>query len=147
MTTQRRVARGSSARPEPTTRRRAPKDHDHVRGRAHRRPPRHQVEEPASSGSGHRLLRGATKAFARVVLGLVILAVFVFGVFPTGSYIEQRNELGDAERELAVLREENAELEARIARLGSDAEIELEAREFGLVLPEEENYLIIAPGD
>ena len=82
-----------------------------------------------------------------MVLGLIILAVFVFGVFPTGSYIEQRNELRSAEEELAELRSENADLEARIARLGSDAEIELEAREFGLVRPEEENYLIIAPGN
>ena len=91
------------------------------------------------------MLRVATKVVGRMVLGLVIVAVFVFGVFPTGSYVEQRNELRSAEEELADLRSENAELEARIARLGSDAEIELEAREFGLVRPEEENYLIIAP--
>ncbi len=93
------------------------------------------------------MLRVATKVVGRMVLGLVIVAVFVFGVFPTGSYVEQRNELRSAEEELADLRSENAELEARIARLGSDAEIELEAREFGLVRPEEENYLIIAPGN
>ncbi len=96
---------------------------------------------------GSRVLRTATKVLARVVLALVILAVFVFGVFPTGSYVQQRNELRDAERDLTELREENALLEARIARLGSDVEIELEAREFGLVRPEEENYLIIAPGN
>ncbi len=82
-----------------------------------------------------------------MILGVVILAVFVFGVFPTGSYVEQRNELRDAEDELAELREENTVLEARIERLGSESEIELEAREFGLVRPEEENYLIIAPGN
>ncbi len=82
-----------------------------------------------------------------MVIGLLILAVFIFGVFPTGSYLEQRNELRDAEQELADLRDENAELEARIVRLGSDTAIELEAREFGLVRPEEENYLIIAPGN
>ena len=93
------------------------------------------------------MLRVATKVVGRMVLGLVIVAVFVFGVFPTGSYVEQRNELRSAEEELADLRSENAVLEARIARLGSDAEIELEAREFGLVRPEEENYLIIAPGN
>ncbi len=82
-----------------------------------------------------------------MVLGLLILAVFIFGVFPTGSYVEQRNELRDAEAELTELQQENAVLEARIERLGSDSEIELEAREFGLVRPEEENYLIIAPGN
>lgn len=146
MTVQRRVARGATARPTPGPRRRAPQDHDRVRGRARPGRPARKVERE-SVGGGSRLLRGATKGLARVVLGLVLLAVFVFGVFPTGSYIEQRNELRDAEQELTDLREANAALEARIARLGSDAEIELKAREFGLVLPEEENYLIIAPSN
>ncbi len=146
MTTQRRVARGTTPRPAPGPRRRTPQDHDKVRGRARPGRQRRQREvEPTSNG--HRIIRGATKVVGRVVLGLVILAVFVFGVFPTGSYIEQRDELRNAEQELADLRAQNAELEARIARLGSDAEIELEAREFGLVRPEEENYLIIAPGN
>lgn len=94
----------------------------------------------------HRLLRGTTRIVGRVVLAFMVLALFVFFVFPTGSLIEQRNDLRDAEAELAELQAENAELEARIERLGSAAEIEREARGFGLVLPEEENYLIIAPG-
>ena len=146
MTTQRRVARGSTTRPGPGTLRRTPQDHDQVKSRARRGHSGWEVDVDASS-NGHRMLRVATKVVGRMVLGLVIVAVFVFGVFPTGSYVEQRNELRSAEEELADLRSENAELEARIARLGSDAEIELEAREFGLVRPEEENYLIIAPGN
>ena len=84
---------------------------------------------------------------AKLIIAVSILAIFVFGVFPTGSFLEQRGELRDSEEELAELREENSQLEERIERLGSDAEIEREAREFGLVRPEEENYLIIAPGD
>lgn len=83
----------------------------------------------------------------QLVVILAIVAVFVFFVFPTGSYVEQRNDLQEAEAQLADLQEENAVLEARIERLGSEAEIEREAREFGLVRPEEENYLIIAPGN
>lgn len=92
-------------------------------------------------------MRGATKTLGQLVVVLAILAVFVFFVFPTGSYVEQRNDLQEAEAQLAELQEENAVLEARIERLGSEVEIEREAREFGLVRPEEENYLIIAPGN
>jgi len=89
-----------------------------------------------------------TKAAARAVIGIVILAVFVFGVFPTGSYVDQRNELRDAERELADLQEANAELVARVRRLESDEEIERVAREeFDMQLPDEESYLILPPGE
>lgn len=82
------------------------------------------------------------------MLGLVILAVFVFGVFPTGSYVDQRQQLDDAEDELTELQAVNEELEAQIIRLESDSEIEREAREeFNLVLPNEESYLVLPPGE
>lgn len=152
MTEPRRVSRGSVARPQqgrerPVQRRRSPQSHDRVKGRA--RPGRqHRRNEVAEDPNrGNRFLRGATKALAKLVLALVIFSVFVFGVFPTGSYFQQRSELRDAEEDLAEIQQENSLLEARIARLGSDSEIEVEAREFGLVRPEEENYLIIAPGE
>ncbi len=78
---------------------------------------------------------------------MVILAVFVFGVFPTGSYVEQRNELNRAITELEQLEADNVELQNRVARLESDEEIERVARqEFDMVLPEEESYLILPPG-
>ncbi len=82
-----------------------------------------------------------------MILGVVILAVFVFGVFPTGSYVEQRNELNRAVDELEQLEAENSDLQDRVARLESDAEIERVARqEFDMVKPEEESYLILPPG-
>lgn len=82
------------------------------------------------------------------MLGIVILAIFVFGVFPTGSYVEQRNELNDAESELSELQADNADLEARIARLESDEEIERVAREeHGMVFPSDESYLVLPPGE
>lgn len=84
---------------------------------------------------------------ARAILGVVILAVFVFGVFPTGSYVEQRNELNRAIDELEQLEADNHELRDRVERLESDEEIERVAREdFGLVRPQEESYLILPPG-
>ena len=93
------------------------------------------------------MLRMLATFTGRALLGLVILAVFVFGVFPTGSYVDQRQQLEDSERELAELVEDNAELQSLIVRLESDAEIEREAREeFNLVLPNEESYLVLPPG-
>ena len=155
---QRRTARGAT-RPAPGPKRRAPKPHGRVSGRARpgdRRkrpepnrvrvnpnPPRRRADAPG----GGSLLRSIAKVTARALVGLVILAVFVFGVFPTGSYVEQRSELHDAERELAELQAENADLESRVDRLESDAEIERVAREdFGMGEPGEESYLILPPG-
>lgn len=93
------------------------------------------------------LLRTLTKVAARAVLGVVILAVFVFGVFPTGSYVDQRNELQDAERQLADLKGDNADLVDRVRRLESDEAIENKARaDYGLERPEDESYLILPPG-
>lgn len=154
MTVQRRVARGAQTRPGP--RRRSPQSHDKVRNPARARHHRQRAEARQRAKAKakanrpplkQRLLRGATKTLGQLVVVLAILAVFVFFVFPTGSYVEQRNDLQEAEAQLAELQEENAVLEARIERLGSEVEIEREAREFGLVRPEEENYLIIAPGN
>lgn len=78
----------------------------------------------------------------------MILAVFVFGVFPTGSFLEQREQLQDAEQELLELQAENSSLEARVDRLESDSEIERVARnDFDMVLPNEESYLVLPPGE
>lgn len=75
------------------------------------------------------------------------MAVFVFGVFPTGSYVEQRSELDRAVDELEQLEGDNDLLQRRVVRLESDEEIERVARqEFDMVLPDEESYLILPPG-
>lgn len=77
----------------------------------------------------------------------MILAVFVFGVFPTGSYVEQRQELDRAVDELEALQAENEALQDRVARLESDEEIERFARqEFDMAFIDEETYLILPPG-
>ena len=91
-------------------------------------------------------LRPVGRLAAKCGLGLVILAVFVFGVFPTGRFVDQREQLDKAELELAGLLEENADLQARVDRLESDAEIERVARdEFDLVYPGEEVYAVLPP--
>ena len=94
------------------------------------------------------ILRKLTTTVLRALIGIVILAVFVFGVFPTGSFLEQREQLQDAEQELLELQAENSSLEARVDRLESDSEIERVARnDFDMVLPNEESYLVLPPGE
>ena|GEM_PF-173950 len=156
---QRRTSRGAT-RQAPGPRRRTAQSHDRVSGRARAGAPtkpagRDRVAVNAraprrdrTSGASLPILRTLTKFAARAVLGIVILAIFVFGVFPTGSYVEQRNELNDAESELSELQADNADLEARIARLESDEEIERVAREeHGMVFPSDESYLVLPPGE
>ncbi len=105
-----------------------------------------RVERPAREP--RPVLRVLAGFAGKALLGLVILAVFVFGVFPTGSYVDQRQQLDDAEAELAELQAENQELESLIVRLESDSEIERVAREeFNLTLPNEESYLVLPPGE
>ncbi len=132
----RRTGRPADARRRPDADRRV---------RVNRERPKAGVGERRESRA---ILRTLTTVAARALLGLVILAVFVFGVFPTGSYLDQRDQLHDAERQLVDLQNENRDLQLRVDRLESDVEIERVARkEFDMVLPQEESYLVLPPGN
>lgn len=77
---------------------------------------------------------------AAAVATIVVLAV---QVFPTRTWIDQREALARTEAELAELEAERESLEQRIAELDTDAEIEAIARsQYGLVKPGEEAYAI-----
>ena len=85
---------------------------------------------------------------SRIVLPLLgtffVVGVLFVGVFPTRAILDQRAELDRAEARLAVIDEQNAELEARVEALGTDAEIERLAREqYNLVFPGQEAYAIL----
>ena len=82
-----------------------------------------------------------------LAVGIVVaVAVLVLGVFPTRSYLAQRDRIATEEDRVAVLRQENERLGARVETLGTDAEVERLAREqYGLVKPGEEAYAIL-PG-
>ena len=88
-----------------------------------------------------------TRLAGGLIVCLLVLAVFVIGVFPTGSYYEQRSERQAAEADLGALLEENRSLERRIVHLESDDEIAREAREYGMVFPDEESYLVLPTGN
>ena len=79
-----------------------------------------------------------------VVLGVVSIGVLFVAVFPTRTWLGQRQDLEATERQVKVLAVQNTELQARVQRLNTDAEIErLARRDYGLVLPGEEAYAIL----
>ena len=80
------------------------------------------------------------------VLGLALAVFLVAVVFPTRTYLSQRDEIASAEEKLAILTAENSKLDARVEQLHTDAEVERLAREqYNLVRPGEEAYAIL-PG-
>ena len=81
------------------------------------------------------------------LIGAAVLVVFlVAGVFPTRTYLHQREQIATAEAKLQILSAENEKLGNRVEQLHTDSEIERLAREqYNLVRPGEEAYAIL-PG-
>lgn len=82
---------------------------------------------------------------ARFGIGAVLLiGVLFLAVFPTRTYLDQRESIDDAHERLSVLREQNEKMEQRIRSLQTPDEIERIARqEYNLAKPGEEVYVII----
>ncbi len=84
-----------------------------------------------------------------MVLALILLgalALTVSGVFPFRQMVAQHRRVAAAEERYAALVAENRRLEERVARLGTDAEVERLARqEYGLVRPGEIGYVVVVP--
>lgn len=78
---------------------------------------------------------------AAAVATMALLALYVF---PTRTWIDQRAAIAETEASLDALAAEREALEARVAELDTDSEIELIARtQYGLVLPGEEAYAVL----
>lgn len=78
---------------------------------------------------------------ALAVASIALLAAYVF---PTRTWIDQRDAIAETQTSLDELDAEREALEARVAELDTDAEIELIARsQYGLVLPGEEAYAVL----
>jgi cell division protein FtsB len=88
------------------------------------------------------------RAFLPAVAFLVLVGVLFVAVFPTRTWLAQRQSISAEEKRLRVLTEQNQALAARVQELETDAEIERLAREqYNLVRPGEEAYAILpAPG-
>ncbi|MDQ1436588.1 MAG: hypothetical protein QOK43_217 [Acidimicrobiaceae bacterium] len=75
---------------------------------------------------------------------MVLVGMLFLFVFPSRTYLAQRQGLHSARQRVAVLSKENAQLTARVQRLNTDGEIERLAREqYNLVKPGEEAYAIL----
>lgn len=81
-----------------------------------------------------------------ILVGAALVVFLVAGVFPTRTYLHQRDEIATAEDKVQVLTAENAKLAQQVERLHTDSEVERLAREqYNLVRPGEEAYAIL-PG-
>jgi cell division protein FtsB len=79
-----------------------------------------------------------------LLVGLAFVAVLFAFVYPTRTYLHQRQQLNDAERRLEVLKQSTKALEHDSERLQTDAEVERRAREdYGLVRPGETPYVLV----
>jgi cell division protein FtsB len=78
-----------------------------------------------------------------VVAALALLGVLALAVFPAKAWLDQRHTRNALAAQLATLSAENGALDARVAQLHSDAEIERLARQYNLVKPGEEIYFIL----
>lgn len=77
---------------------------------------------------------------------LVAVVVTAAGIFPFRQIIADRRTVSLAQEKLLALRGENSHLEAEVAALQSDVEVERLAREqFGLVRPGEIAYVVVSP--
>ena len=81
-----------------------------------------------------------------VLVAVVLIGLLFVAVFPTRTWLSQRQETAAATEQLQVLTKENTKLTARVKALRSDDEIERLAREqYNLVKPGEEAYALL-PG-
>jgi len=75
-------------------------------------------------------------AWVTAVVGVVVvMGVFIF---PTRTWLQQRHQLAQTAQEVRILDQQNAVLAAAAAKLQTDAEVELLARE---------RYQLVRPGD
>ncbi len=75
---------------------------------------------------------------------LLAVSILFLAVFPTRTYLSQREAIRVAHERLAVLTEQSEALEERARLLQTDEEIERIAREqYNLVMPGEEAYALL----
>lgn len=77
---------------------------------------------------------------------VLLVAVLFVAIFPTRTYLAQRQRLEQTEERLALLAEQNAAMARRVDELHTDEEIERLAREqYQMARPGEEAYAMLPP--
>jgi cell division protein FtsB len=100
-------------------------------------------EAESSENLARRTGRVRRTVWPVLVTGLLVAALFVF-VFPTRTYLAQREETQRTQAQLDILDAQNDALSARITALQTDEEIERLAREqFDLVRPGEQAFAVL----
>ena len=81
----------------------------------------------------------------RTALFLVVLVGLLFAfVYPTRTFLDQRQSTNRARAQLELLQSENARMDREAKKLSTDSQIEQLAREkYGLVRPGERPYVIL----
>jgi cell division protein FtsB len=81
----------------------------------------------------------------RTALFLVVLVGLLFAfVYPTRTFLDQRESTSKARAQLELLQAENARMDRQAKKLSTDSEIEQLAREkYGLVRPGERPFVIL----
>jgi cell division protein FtsB len=81
----------------------------------------------------------------RTALFLVVLVGLLFAfVYPTRTFLDQREASNKARAQLELLQSENARMSREAKKLSTDSEIEQLAREkYGLVRPGERPFVIL----
>jgi len=90
--------------------------------------------------------RRRTLSSLMALAALVAVVITAAGIFPFRQIVADRRSVSLAQEQLLALREENARVEAEVAILSSDVEVERLAREqFGLVRPGETAFVVVSP--
>lgn len=80
------------------------------------------------------------------VVALVLVAFYLLAVTPIRTYLEQQQQMDQAEQRHQILADTNKRLEERALQLQSDAEIKKLARErYELVEPGQQAYAVMPP--
>ena len=77
---------------------------------------------------------------------VLLVAVLFVAIFPTRTYLAQRQRLEQTQERLELLSEQNAAMARRVDELHTDEEVERLAREqYQMVRPGEEAYALLPP--
>ena len=86
------------------------------------------------------------RAVAAMVVTVIMLAVLLFAIFPTRSWIQQRHDTAAAQQELHDLQAQREKIQREQKKLKTDEEIARRAKEeLGYVEPGQEAYNILPP--
>ena len=105
-----------------------------------------QAARPGARRPPSPRVRRRRALLATVLLGLLLIAFLFAFVYPTRTFLRQREQISAAERRLEELQHQTGRLERENAKLNTPAEIERIAREqYGMARPGETPYVLL-PG-